>query len=199
VDDRQAFDLMKSADQAGLELLIKNYGSSVFSVVNYILGFNYNELYECIDDVWFDVWQQANKFDEHISSAKTWICMIARLKAIGYLRKEISYNRRFARYQVLDHQRILNELADIPEFLENKEELQQRSSLLRKIVRIIPDEDRDLIIRRYYYLEPIKQIARSRGVSRAVIDNQLSRTRKLLRSIYLEMKAHEENTCEKNK
>jgi DNA-directed RNA polymerase specialized sigma24 family protein len=75
VDDRQAFDLMKSSEQIGLESLIDKYGATVDRVIKYVLGRNSEDVHECSDHVWFSVWQQASQYDENISSAKTWVCI----------------------------------------------------------------------------------------------------------------------------
>lgn len=192
--EQDALDRLKQQDPAGLEFLMRLYGALVLHVVRQILGADQRcDVEECATDAWLAVWQKMNLYDPERSSLKTWVCMLARHQAIDRLRR-----RRDPACGALslDDERlsaVRRELQDIPELLEARENRQFRSACLNLALSRLPEAERALIIRRYYLLEDIPVLAREAGVSRAVIDNRLSRSRKRLRALYLEVS---ENGCE---
>lgn len=192
MSEQDALERLKQQDPTGLEELMRLYGALVLHVVRQILCSGpTGDIEECATDVWLTVWQKTASYDPERSTLKTWVCMLARHMAIDRLRR-----RRDPATSALslDDDRLTTmarELQDIPELLERREDRQSRSRLMNQALGLLTQEDRLLIIRRYYLFEDIVDLARESGVSRAVIDNRLTRCRKRLRTLYLEVSEHE--------
>jgi len=186
--EQAALERLKQQDPTGLEMLMCTYGALVQFIIRQILGPEMpGDIEECATDVWVSVWQKASQYDAGRSSFKTWISMLARHRAIDQLRKRYDPTRSAIS---LDDERlapICEEMQEFTEILEEQEERQKRSIFINQAIARMPEADRNLIIRRYYYFEEITDLAKEAGVSRSVVDNRLSRSRKLLRALYLEV------------
>ncbi len=188
MDDNLAIQRIRLKDQNGLEYLMDLYGSLVIHLVRQILGpHRPGEIEECANDVWLVIWQKAIHFNPEKSCVKTWICMITRSKAIDRLRKIYSSAGSTVSLDSEKMTDIQVEMMELPDMLEDREEIRKRANLLMKALSKITFDERNLLIRRYFYFEDISELARSLGVSRAAMDNRLSRARKLLHQYYLEV------------
>lgn len=175
-------------DQGSLETLMNEYGLLVLRVIRQIVGLNNSvDTEECACDVWLTIWQKAKQFDSSKSSLKTWICTIARNRAIDQLRKlKNPANNTVS----LDDDRlnlIRMERNDISDILIERESKKNRSEAMNHALGRMPVADRELLIRRYYYYEDITKLAEDFGITREAVDNRLSRNRKLLKRHYLEV------------
>jgi RNA polymerase sigma-70 factor (ECF subfamily) len=79
-----------------------------------------------------------------------------------------------------------DEMMELPEMLEDREEIRTRADCLSRALAKMTTEERNVLIRRYFYFEDIADLARSQGVARAAMDNRLSRARRQLRKFYSE-------------
>jgi RNA polymerase sigma-70 factor, ECF subfamily len=188
LDECMAFERIIQQDPAGLEQLMKVYGLLVLRVIRQVIGRGRpDDVEECAGDVWLTVWQKAVQYDRSKASGKTWICVIARHKAVDYLRKSRSPANQAVSFDPERMNWYDAEMKDIPEILEEMENNRETSARLSRALSRMPDADRQLLLRRYFYLEEIRDLARSLGITRAAADNRLSRSRKILRKLYLEM------------
>ena len=192
MNEQDALDRLKRQDSTGLETLMRLYGALVLYVIRQVLSNGPSgDIEECATDVWLAVWQKTELFDPERSTFRTWVCMLSRHMAIDRLRRR---KDPVGSALSLDDDRLTavrQELRDIPELLERREMAQNRSAILNKALSRLPETERNLIIRRYYLIEKITDLARESGVERAVIDNRLTRIRKKLRTLYLEVSEHE--------
>ena len=188
MSEQEAVDRLAQQDPAGLEALMRLYGGLVLYVVRHILSAGpTGDIEECATDVWLAVWQKARLFNPERSSFKTWVCLLARHQAIDRLRRR---HDPATGAVSLDDERLTAvrlELQDIPEILESREDARVRSTRLNRALALLPEDERNLIIRRYYLFEEITDLAQEAGVTRAVIDNRLARCRKRLRALLKEV------------
>ena len=194
MNDNLAIEEIRDQNPHGLEHLMDQYGILVLRLARQILGSEHSgDVEECANDVWMTVWQKAIQYNSEKSCVKTWICLITRSKSIDRLRR---IWRATGSTFSLDDERmpeIEAEMMEMPEMLENREEINNKASCLTQALSQMADDERQILIRRYFYFEDIAALARSLGISRAAMDNRLSRARKLLRRYYLEEYNHEHN------
>lgn len=188
MNEDAVFKKIVQQDQGSLETLMNEYGLLVLRVIRQIVGSNNSiDAEECACDVWLTIWQKATQYDSSKSSLKTWICTIARNRAIDQLRK---LNNPANNAVSLDDDRlnlIKMERNDISEILIERESRQSRAEAMNHALGLMSAVDRELLIRRYYYYEDITKLADDFGITREAVDNRLSRNRKLLKSLYLEV------------
>lgn len=130
------------------------------------------EIEECMDDVFLDVWNNIDRFDESKGSFRNWITAIARFRSIDYLRR---YSRRRSEEDISEYE---NKLAN-----DNMLEIinEDISDSTEKLLGGLSDEDRDIILRYYWDDENVEKIADDYGVSSSSIYSRMSRARRRLK------------------
>ena len=125
-----------------------------------------------MDDVFLDVWNNIDRFDESKGSFRNWITAIARFRSIDYLRR---YSRRCSEEDISEYE---NKLAN-----DNMLEIinEDISDSTEKLLGGLSDEDRDIILRYYWDDENVEKIADDYGVSSSSIYSRMSRARRRLK------------------
>jgi RNA polymerase sigma-70 factor (ECF subfamily) len=77
-----------------------------------------------------------------------------------------------------------SEYIDYSQNLEQKVIYQEEVQALNKILLAMRKKDRELVLRRFYYLQSTKQIAEAMNMSENAVDSKLSRLRKKIRKHY---------------
>lgn len=97
---------LKRHNEKALEFVVQEYGGQVKAAVYKNLSGMPEEIEECMDDVFLDVWNNIDRFDESKGSFRSWITAIARFRSIDYLRR---YSRRCSEEDIADYE---NKLAN---------------------------------------------------------------------------------------
>lgn len=98
---------LKRHNEKALEFVVQEYGGQVKAAVYKNLSGMPEEIEECMDDVFLDVWNNIDRFDESKGSFRNWITAIARFRSIDYLRR---YSRRRSEEDISEYE---NKLAMI--------------------------------------------------------------------------------------
>ncbi len=106
-------------------------------------------------EIFIKVYNKLESFDEKKAQLSTWIYQIAKHSVIDYYR----------RYKLSEElpEEIVDE-DEIDQDLLNEEALSELASALQKL----PDEQRDIIINRYYYGRTLQEIAEMMSLSYGV-------------------------------
>lgn len=75
-----------SGDKTAVKDCLKQYGGLVWSLAKRMLP-NQNDAEDAVQEIFIDVWKNAERFDETQSSETTFIAMLARRRLIDRLRK----------------------------------------------------------------------------------------------------------------
>src|SRR5215468_2734684 len=97
-DDRQLVDRMASKDAAALDAFYGRYNRIAFSLILRIVG-NREDSEDVLTDVFWQVWQQAPRYDSSRGKPIAWLLTIARTRAIDCVR---SSNRQQSKTGELD-------------------------------------------------------------------------------------------------
>lgn len=137
---------------------------------------------EAVADALTAAWDRAAEFDPTRTSLKSWLLMITKYTAL-------TRRRQLQRQQFLpDGERRVAPIHTVPDPVAagtpEEEALRhdQRHRLHQALERI-PEPDRQLLVRRYFFEEPISAMARELGLSRGALDNRLWRARQALKSL----------------
>lgn len=165
---------LKKKNTKALDFLIDNYSNLLYKVIYNILS-SYNDknaIDECLNDVFFSIWDHSNMFTGKPDKFVHWICTIAKYKAIDYQRKlqrnkeTLNINSYEIKYE--------NTPEDIILEYENRE-------ILLKCIDEFDHITKNIFLRRFFLDEDIIDIAKALNVTRNVVDTRLSRGKKLLR------------------
>lgn len=125
---------------------------------------------DLMSDVFFDVWQQAGRFEGR-SSVTTWILGIARFKALSHLR------RRPHESLEPDTAEAIEDEADTPEILLQKV---GKAAVIRRCLAALSTDHREVIDLVYYHERSVDEVAEIIGVPAGTVKTRLFHARKRL-------------------
>lgn len=171
MDDTELINLLCSRDEHGMEQFIKQYGKLVRYVIHGVLR-NARDEEECFNEICILLWEKSASFDESKGKFSTWITVIARNTALS-MRKKIMHHESEKAYEAEKGQ---NEM-ESPEDLILRNEKAER---LKSAINRLDNDEKNLFFRKYYYMQPIKQIATESGMTERSVEGKLYRLRKRL-------------------
>jgi RNA polymerase sigma-70 factor (ECF subfamily) len=179
--DEEIVKLLAARDQRSIELIAQQYEKLIRYIAVTILHNRESSVEECINDVYLKIWTHGAKYDYEKASFKTYLKAITRNTALNYLRKM----KRLEELEGMDESDTLqSEYIDYRQNLEQKVIYQEEVQVLNKILLAMRKKDRELVLRRFYYLQSTKQIAEAMSMSENAVDSKLSRLRKKIRKHY---------------
>lgn len=165
---------LKKQKEDALEYIIEQYSPLVHAICNKILFHIGNDaIDECMNDVFFTVWQHGKKFKGDPIDFKKWIGMITKYKAIDRFRQ---YEKHRVREQSDEHLHERSDSKDVQMHLLKKEE----KNILLLALSTLPEIDRDIFMMKYFLLLSTAEIADSLGLSISAVENRLYRGKKKL-------------------
>ena len=126
---------------------------------------------ECVADVFIDLWENPDKYDPERGTLKSWLCMVARCKAID-------------RYRVLQkHSTVPLEGAMMVGRMGMQDALLQEETKRELVaaVNALADVEKYILIRRYYYEQKPGEIAKALDMPLKQVKNHLYRSKQKLR------------------
>ena len=114
-------------------------------------------------EVFLSVWQYAGRFEGR-SAVSTWLQAIARFKALSALRRGLE------RPLSEEMAEVIEDLADDPEVALEK---QDKSAILRKCLKRLSPEHREMIDLVYYHEKSVDEVSRIVGVPAATVKTRM--------------------------
>ncbi|MGN7479589.1 sigma-70 family RNA polymerase sigma factor [Solibacillus silvestris] len=167
-------DRLKKQKEDALDYIIDVYMPLVKAIAHKILHTQpKQDVDECINDVFLNVWQNASQFQGDIDDFKKWIGMITKYKAIDRYRQS---EKRAAREQSdASLQQKKANCTTEQKILERE----QKNELLFALSQLA-ELDRHIFIMKYYLELTNSEIADALGLTKAAVDNRLYRGKKEL-------------------
>ena len=174
-NDQQLLLLLCNDPESGLAALLDAYGTVINTVVRRILHASPQDAEECVADTLVAAWRSAPALQKKRSPLKGWLCLTARNLAIN---RWHSVKRRTT--------------GELDEEMAGDWMLAPRTSdaedQIEALVNALPPPDKEIFIRRYYLLEPSKEIGKALGMEEHTVNVRLSRGRAKLRQQFLAAK-----------
>lgn len=171
MSEAEFLELLCSREQRGLDILLQNYGPLMRYIITPILP-DPREREECVSDAALRVWDKIGLYDPNRGSFTTWLTALTRNAAVSRARKAEP-----------EHQELS---ADIPAPDSDPEQLllkKERQEELRAALAGLSDGDRQLLYRKYYYRQPVAQIARELGTTERAVEGRLYRLKGKLKKL----------------
>lgn len=172
MEDAKILELYWMRSQDAVAQTQQRYGALCRSVAGNILASG-GDVEECVNDVWLAAWN---------SIPPAWPERLTRNIALDRL----DYNRAQKRRGELSV--ALSELEECladPTEVEGQVEAGQTAAAIDAFLRALPREQRWVFLRRYWYADPVAEIARRGHMTVSKVKSMLLRTRKKLK-VYLE-------------
>ena len=122
-------------------------------------------------DAFVYLWEHPEKFDPARGSLKSWLAMIVRSRAIDRY-------RQLVKRQTVSIEDALLQTEVIPEAPGLEEEI--RDALMQALGQLT-EPDREILLRRYYFDQKPKEIAKATGLTVKQVENHVYRTKRRLR------------------
>ncbi len=185
MSDKEIIELIINGDEAGLRILVERYEKLLVYLIGGVLGERSRDTEECVNDVWLKFWKHAAEYDLERASIVTYLKVIARNTALNRLR---DVKRHEERRMQGDISEFADSCEDGQQNVENDMLRRERMAHLNEVIGALPAKERELMLRKYYYLQPSKTIAAAMGMSVNAVDSKLSRLRGKMRDEFREIR-----------
>ena len=158
-------------DERELVDLLRRYGPLLRYIIAPILP-NPQDQEDCLSETALRVWERSGQFEPARGSWTAWLTAVARNTALNHLKARLRREQHLAQPETEPAHR------DTPEEAVLR---QERTERLQKAIGALSTTDQRLFYRRYYYLQPIAQIAAEMGMTERAAEGRLYRLRQRLR------------------
>lgn len=163
---------LRRQDERALDYLVEHYAGLIGSVVARKLYALPAWQEDCQNDVLYEVWKNAKRFDQSRGSFESWVAAIARCRCVDYLRR------------YLDGQSgSLDELWPEPAAADSTLRAEAHEEL-ESLLGCLSERDRALFLSYYLGGEDVGTLSKRAGLRPAAVYNRLSRGRRRLRRVY---------------
>lgn len=173
VDEEIVLLLKNENADGGLLLLKSQYKNLIIYIIRGVLYEYPQDIEECENDVYLKIWKSIDTYDPSKSTLKTFIICVARNTAINRLKSVKRYEQHFGD-NLGDAQ---STASDVCENLIS----QENAEALKSKILSLSDTERDLIARKYYYMQSTKQIASETNKTIRSVESKLLRIKKKLK------------------
>ncbi len=169
--DAEALALLKTNDQHALEWFIDRYSSYVGTIVNNILqkSMSRSDVEEVTSDVFVTLWKSSERLIP--LNIKGYLSRVARSLALHKLREKTDELPLEDDILVLEEDSVIDKL-----------DQQERDRIVREAVFSMPQPDREIFLRFYYYCQSIPIIAEKMQLNPSTVKTRLKRGREKLKA-----------------
>ena len=175
--DAEIVALYWDRNEAAIQQTQQKYGAYLSKIAYNILS-DFEDSKECVNDTYLKAW---NSMPTHRPSVlSTYLGKIARQLSIDLFRKKNSARRYASEFAVS-----LEELGDsftdgtTPEQALDAKKLDEA---INRFLCTLPEDARNTFVGRYYFFDPLKDVAAYCGMSEAKTKSMLYRTRQSLKT-----------------
>lgn len=176
MEDRQIVDLLFSREEQGIYEMDQKYHGYCQSIAWHILG-SPEDAEECVNDTWLQTWSCIPP--HRPDSLQAFVGKITRRGAIDRYRKRNAARRPDT--HLVDVEQETEEVQGAWNAVEQELEQKELADLLNHFLARLPERDRDIFVRRYWYMDSLEEIATRHRRSVGSIRGNLYRNRRKLK------------------
>lgn len=184
MQDKEIVRGIAQKDETALTAAQLKYGSYCLTVAGRIVG-SLETAEECVNDALHSAWQSIPP--QQPENLKLYLAAITRNTALNRIKAETAQKRGGREIDA-----VFDELTECIAAGETPESVvleQQLGETVKAFLKTLPQRERDIFLRRYFFTEPTKEIAKRFGIRESNVLMILSRTRKKLRN-YLQREGY---------
>ena len=170
MDDGRIVELFLARDETALTLAVERYGARLLALARNILG-DEGAAEECLNDAWLEAWQRIPPHEPR-DYLFPFLAKLVRARALNRVKAEAAGKRSAELVSLTD------ELADmLPSAQDTEGEVAARalSEAVGRWLGSVSEEKRRVFVLRYWYAEPLRQIAARCGMNEAKLKSLLWR------------------------
>lgn len=176
MEDKQIIDLFWQRSESAVTAAAEKYGAYCGKIAENILG-SKEDAEECVNDTWLQAWQ--NIPPDRPERLPAYLGKITRNLSLNRVKYYAAKKRGSGQTEL-----VLSELEGcLPAANHVEQKMEERflTEAIERYLRALPAEKRHIFICRYWYLMPVKEIAKTYGMSESKTASLLFRMRKELR------------------
>ena len=172
MDDAGIVKLFLRRDEAAIAAAAEKYGARLQAIARNLLGSD-ADAEECVNDAWLEAW---NRIPPHEPGDYlfAFLAKLVRAKALNRV-KAMKAEKRSAELVSLTEE--LSGMLRSADDTEAAVEAKELSAAVSRWLRGIPEEKRRVFVCRYWYAEPVRQIAERYGMNESKVKSLLLRAR----------------------
>lgn len=176
--DEKILKLLVNKDEKALYAISGKYEKLLSYIISNIVGDRPEDIEECLNDTYFKVWKNAHKIDLQKASLKTYLKYAARNTAINRIR---DLSRDEIQLQHGDSEELLRDYVSTSRGPEERVIIDEEVELLKSVLEDLKPREKELVIRKYFYIQSSKIIAKEMNMEVTTVDSYLSRLRKKMK------------------
>ena len=177
MDDVQIIGLFWERDENAIREADQKYGAYCYAIAFNILS-NTEDAKECVNDVWQKTWETIPP--NRPKYFRAWLGKVCRNAALNIWHRNHAQKRNHGMDVLLSE---LEECIPSPLSVEEQIENQAISACINKWLTSLPKEERILFVRRYWFGDSVKQLAKEHGISSEQLAQIMFRLRKDLKKV----------------
>ena len=178
MNDSQIVELYWQRDEKAISETQKRYGRYCFSIAHSIIR-RHEDAEECVNDTYLAAWNAIPPHRPEILS--TFLGKITRRLSLKKIRLMTAKKRGGGAFELS-----VDELEDcIPsdQRIDEALTMEELTGIINRFVADLPLDERRVFIRRYWYFDPISDIASKYGFGKSKVKMMLKRTRDKLKAL----------------
>ncbi|MDO5291639.1 MAG: RNA polymerase sigma factor [bacterium] len=179
MEDEKIVELFFQRNERAIEETSKKYESRLKYIAQQVIG-TYPEVEECINDTYYAIWNRIPP-----TKPEFFFAFIAKITRRLSLNKVEYRNALRRKAIVIELTKELEECIVNPKDEPIDHEKGEIAVVISQFLKVVKQEDRELFMRRYWYMQSICYIAKEMMISESKVKTRLFRIRKKLRE-YLE-------------
>ncbi len=172
MEDQKIVELYWSRDEAAIRETDRKYGRYLLKIAHNILA-NEQDSEESLSDAYFGAWNSMPPHKPGVLSS--YLAKLTRRASIDLFRKKNRDKRRGSEYALSLSE--LEECISAPGTPEEELDAKLLAGAIAAFLRGQSEDARNTFIGRYYFLDPVSEVARYCGVSESAAKSTLHRTR----------------------
>lgn len=176
MEDNRIIELFFARDESAIAVASEKYGPYCESVAGNILDAP-EDVEEVLSDTWLRAWKSIPP--QRPENLKLYLARIARNLAFDRFRSQCRQKRGGS--QIVLALEELSHCIPSPDHPGTALEEKELSAAVNAFLSTVPQRDRVIFLRRYFYTQPFEEIADCCGISQGAVRTALSRTRKKLK------------------
>lgn len=180
MNDAEALAKLQTGDQQALVWFIDRYSSYVSTIVNSVLqrSMSRSDVEEVTSDVFVTLWKSSERLVP--INIKGYLSRVSRSIALHKLREQTGELPLEDNILVLEEDSVIEKL-----------DKQERDRIVREAVLSMPQPDREIFLRHYYYCQSVATIAEKIQMNPSTVKTRLKRGRDKLRQHLIGIKTLE--------
>lgn len=174
MDDSRIIELLQQRSETALDAVQQKYGSMCLSIARNLLGSD-EDAQECVNDALHALWNAIPP--QSPKKLGAFLAGIVRNLAMKQLTYETAEKRSGFVVSYEELRECIPTGRTVEELLEDKE----LAKVLDRFLGTLDRNSRDLFLRRYWFCDSVKEIARGFGISETRVTTKLYRIRNKLK------------------